>query len=358
MTTPRSVKTNSPVTIGGISTEPGARQIIDLPVANLYTHEAVHMPVQVVNGLRPGPTLLVCAAVHGDEINGVEVIRRLLAYRGLDRMRGTLLAVPIVNVHGFLHQMRYLPDRRDLNRSFPGSETGSVAARLAHLFTEEILEKADCGIDIHTGALHRSNLPQIRADLDDAATLELARAFGVPVIINANLRDGSLREAAASRGIPSLLYEAGEALRFDEVGIRAGLRGVQSVMRALDMLPARKTKARTVDPVMARETRWLRAPTSGIVRAHTTLGQRVQKGDVLATLSDPFGESENVVIATFAGIVIGCSNLPLAHEGDALFHVAAFEKLAVAETAVDEFQTQNERVPEASPPSPEYGRSS
>lgn len=357
MKSPRNIQRNAPVTIGGIATAPGERQIIDLPVANLYTHEAVHMPVQVVNGARPGPTLLVCAAVHGDEINGVEIIRRLLVYRGLARMRGTLLAVPIVNVHGFLDQSRYLPDRRDLNRSFPGSQKGSVAARLANLFTEEVLVHADCGIDIHTGAIHRSNLPQIRANLDDAATLELARAFGVPVIINANLRDGSLREAAASRGIPSLLYEAGEALRFDEVGIRAGLRGVQSVMRALNMLPARKRTGRTVEPVMARETRWLRAPASGIVRAHATLGQRVKKGDVLATLSDPFGESESMVAATFAGIVIGRSNLPLAHEGDALYHVAAFEKLAAAETIVDEFQAQNERVPDASPPPPEYGRS-
>jgi predicted deacylase len=347
---------NAAVTVGGITTAPGERQIVDLPVSDLYTHAEIHMPVQVVNGSREGPTLLVCAAVHGDELNGVEIIRRLLAYRGLQRLRGTLLAVPIVNVHGFLDQSRYLPDRRDLNRSFPGSEKGSIAARLAHLFTTEILDKADCVIDTHTGAVHRSNLPQIRADLDNSGTLELAQAFGAPVIVNANLRDGSLREAAASRGIPSLLYEAGEALRFDEVSIRAGLRGVLNVMRALGMLAARKRKGEVVLPVMARQTRWIRAPASGIVRMHATLGQRVQKGDVLATVSDPFGEQESHAIAAFSGIVIGRSNLPLAHEGDALHHVAAFEKLATAESTVEEFQAEHDQVVEAVPPPPEYGR--
>lgn len=346
---------NEPVTIGGVTTAPGDRQVIDLPVADLYTHESLHMPVQVINGTRAGPTLLVCAAVHGDEINGVEIIRRLLAYRGLSRLRGTLLAVPIVNVHGFLDQSRYLPDRRDLNRCFPGTEKGSIAARLAHLFTNEILDKADCVIDIHTGAVHRSNLPQIRADLDDAETLELAQSFGVPVIINANLRDGSLREAAASRGIPSLLYEAGEALRFDEVCIRAGLRGVLNIIRALGMLAARKRHREVVQPVMARQTRWVRAPSSGIIRMHAALGQRVQKGDVLATVSDPFGQKESHATAAFAGIVIGRSNLPLAHEGDALHHVAAFEELAEAETTVEEFHAEHDRVPESAPPPPEYG---
>lgn len=352
---PQRFPKNRPVTIGGITVSPGERQIVDLPVADLYTHAEVHMPVQVVNGKRAGPTLFVSAAVHGDELNGVEIIRRLLAYRGLSSLRGALIAVPIVNVHGFLEQSRYLPDRRDLNRSFPGSEKGSIAARLANLFTTEILAQADCGIDFHTGALHRSNLPQIRANLDDELTLELARAFAVPVIINANLRDGSLREAAASRGIPSLLYEAGQALRFDEVGIRAGLRGVLNVMRALNMLPARKVARARVEPVMARETRWIRAPSSGIVRTHARLGQSVNTGDVLATLSDPFGQNASIAKATFPGIVIGQTNLPLAHEGDALCHVAAFSKLSRAESTVEEFRAEHEEARQDNLPPPEYG---
>ena len=329
------------LTIGGVTVQPGERAVIDLPVANLYTHTELHMPVQVINGRRPGPTLFVCAAVHGDELNGVEVIRRLLASKSLRGMRGRLIAVPIVNIHGFLDLSRYLPDRRDLNRSFPGRERGSIAARLAHLFATEILVHADCGIDIHTGALNRSNLPQIRANLDDPKTLELAEAFGVPVIINANLRDGSLRAAASQQGVTTLLYEAGEALRFDEVGIRGGLRGTLNVMRKLGMLPPREDRRVTLNTVMARETRWVRAPGSGIVRMQARLGQRVNQGDVLAILSDAFGQGETHAIADFSGLVIGRSNLPLAHEGDALVHLAAFESVSLAANTVEEFQAEH-----------------
>jgi predicted deacylase len=321
--------------------------VIDLPVADLYTHTNLFMPVQVINGRRPGPTLFVSAAVHGDELNGVEIIRRLLKQRRLSSLRGALIAVPIVNVHGFLDQSRYLPDRRDLNRSFPGRETGSIAARLAHSFSSQILAQSDCGIDLHTGALHRSNLPQVRANLADARTRAMAEAFGAPVIIDANLRDGSLREAAAQAGVSMLLYEAGEALRFDDVSIRGGLRGILNVMRLLEMLPPLKKSSAPRPPVVAEQTRWVRAPASGIVRLHVRLGARVKQGDRLATLSDPFGNSETEVAATFAGIVIGRINLPLAHEGDALLHIAAFESVRDAANTVEEFQAEFEPATEA-----------
>lgn len=332
------------ISIGGTDVPPGHRACIDLPVADLYTHTSLKMPIQVVNGKRAGPTLFVCAAIHGDELNGVEIIRRLLAQSSLQRLRGCLIAVPIVNVHGFLDQSRYLPDRRDLNRSFPGSAKGSVAARLADKFSREILQQADYGIDIHTGALHRANLPQVRANLEDETTLELARAFNLPVLINAPVRDGSLRAYAAEQGIPTLLYEAGEALRFDELGIRAGLRGVANLMRKLGMLPPRKKPLKSVDSMVATSTNWIRAPNSGIVRCRVKLGQRVDKGHALANISDPFGESETVVSAPFSGIVIGKSNLPLAHEGDALIHVARFDSIARAEGTVEEFQSEMQPV--------------
>ena len=201
---------NRIVTVGGETVQPGTRRIVDLPVADLYTHTSLKMPVQIINGRRAGPTLFVTAAIHGDEINGVEIIRRLLRLKTLASIRGTLLAVPIVNVHGFLDQSRYLPDRRDLNRSFPGSEKGSVAARLAHMLVTEVINQSDCGIDLHTGSLHRSNLPQIRANLGDPRTRELAQLFGVPVLLNSGMRDGSLRQYAAEKGVPMLLYEAGK----------------------------------------------------------------------------------------------------------------------------------------------------
>jgi predicted deacylase len=331
---------NQPITIGGTTVKPGELASINVPIVDLYTGTSLSMLVKVINGRRPGPVLFVCAAIHGDELNGVEVIRQLLKRKSLRSIRGTLIAVPVVNVHGFLDQSRYLPDRRDLNRSFPGSAKGSIAARMANTFIEEIVSKADYGIDLHTGAINRSNLPQVRADLTDTRNLELAKVFGAPVIVSSKILDGSLRQCASERGFPMLVYEAGEALRFDELSIRAGLRGVLKVMRHLGMLP-QNSAAKPTAPVIADATSWVRAPASGIVSSKVDLGTRVVEGQALAVIGDPLGEAETRVIAPFDGIVIGRNNLPLAHEGDALFHVASFKSVAQAETKVEEFAAKH-----------------
>jgi len=338
-------KRQKTIVIGGTEIKAGERYYVDLPVADLYTHTSLNMPVQVINGKTAGPTLFVSAAIHGDELNGVEIVRRLLAQKGLSRLRGCLIAVPIVNVHGFLNQSRYLPDRRDLNRSFPGSPKGSIASRLAHTFAEQIVGQSDYGIDMHTAAIHRANLPQIRANLEDSETLRMAEAFDVPVLINAQVRDGSLRGFAADNNIPTLLYEAGEALRFDEVSIRAGLRGVTNVMRTLGMLPARKREGKRINPLTATSTAWIRASASGIVRMRVKLGQRVNKDALLAIISDPFGDGQTEIHATFSGIIIGQSRLPLAHEGDALVHVARFDSIGLARDTVEEFHSALEPAP-------------
>ncbi|MSP81896.1 MAG: succinylglutamate desuccinylase/aspartoacylase family protein [Alphaproteobacteria bacterium] len=277
------------------------------------------MPVQVVQGTRPGARLFVCAALHGDEINGVEIIRRLLAAPELDGLGGTLVAIPIVNVFGFLAGSRYLPDRRDLNRSFPGSPNGSLAGRLAHVFLREILDRCSHGIDLHTGAIHRANHPQIRANLDDPETLRLACAFGVDVVINAGERDGSLRQQAAMRKVPVLVYEAGEALRFEPAAIAAGVQGVLGVMRALAMLPPNGARARP--PIIARSSIWVRAAIGGILRTEVPLGSHVERGQRMGVIGDPFGDNEVVVLAKTAGQVIGCTHLPVVNAGDALFHI-------------------------------------
>ncbi len=329
------------MTINGVQIKRNTSITIDLPTGKLYTHTPMSMPVHVIRGKRPGPCLFISAAIHGDEINGVEIIRRLLKRSSLKRLRGTLIAVPIVNVHGLINHSRYLPDRRDLNRSFPGTEQGSLAARLAHRFMEEIVAQSTHGIDLHTGAIHRSNLPQIRANLDDEATEKLARAFQVPVLISSNLRDGSLREAAAEYGIPMLLYEAGEALRFDEVSIRAGVNGIINVMRLLEMLPPSRSKTKKViEPVIARSSFWVRAAESGIFRAMLPLGARVKKGTLLGVIADPFGEKEVQIITSVSGIVIGRTNLPLVNEGDALYHIARFENIKGIEATVDDFHEE------------------
>jgi predicted deacylase len=329
------VKNNTSITVGGTEVKPGQRKVVNLPVADLYTATSLHMPVQVVCGRKAGPSVFISAAIHGDELNGVEIIRRLLRLKALRSLRGTLLAVPVVNVHGFLAQSRYLPDRRDLNRSFPGSAQGSIAARLAHTFMNEVVLKAELGIDLHTGALDRSNLPQVRANVDDENTLELATAFGAPVVIGAAMRSGSLRACAADKGIPVLIYEAGEALRFDEIAIKAGVRGVMRVLRHIGMLPGQKAKPRH-GPVVATSSSWVRAPASGIVTNKALLGQRVRESDPLAMVTDPLGDRSQKVLSPMKGIIIGCSNLPLAHEGDALFHIASFDNVRRAENAVEE----------------------
>jgi predicted deacylase len=339
--------TDELLVINGKTIEPGTSTTIDLPAGRLYTHAPMTIPVHVISGKKPGPRLFVSAAIHGDEINGVEIIRRLLKLPALKKLRGVLIAVPIVNVHGLISHSRYLPDRRDLNRSFPGSEKGSLAARLAHLFMMEVVSKSTHGIDLHTGAIHRTNLPQIRANMDDEETEKLARAFDVPVIIASNLRDGSLREAAANHGIPMLLYESGEALRFDEIAIRAGVKGIINVMRSLGMLPATRSKKKRFDPVVARSSAWVRAADSGILRAMVPLGGRVKKGTLLGVVADPFGEREMQIVSPYSGIVIGRTNIPLVNEGDALYHIARFEDIKEVEAKVDEFQ--EEHMPEEYP---------
>lgn len=316
------------IELGGVTIRPGETHKIDLPVGKLYTDVSVSMPVFVKHGRRPGPTFFISAAIHGDELNGIAIVQRLINNKALNSLRGTLIAVPVVNVYGVLNQSRYLPDRRDLNRSFPGSKKGSLAARMAHMFLEEIIARCDYGIDMHTGALHRANLPQIRANLDDPETAAVARAFGVPVLLNSNLRDGSLRAAAADHGVRILLYEAGEALRLDELSIQIGIRGTLNVLRHLSMLPKRRSTKNqlNIEPVIADTSAWQRAPDSGFVHYRKNLGDRVQKNELLAVIRDPYGADLAEVRSRHEGIIIGRQSIPLVQEGEAMFHIAYFNQ--------------------------------
>ena len=303
---------------------PGTATTIELPVAKLYVNSNISMPVHVIRARKEGPVVFVSAAVHGDEINGIEIIRRLIQLKSLKITQGTLILVPMVNVYGVLNQSRYMPDRRDLNRVFPGSDKGSLAGRLAHIFLKEIVSQCDYGIDLHTGAIHRSNLPQIRANLDDDETRTMAEAFGVPVLLNATLRDGSLRQAAVEVKTKVLLYEAGEALRFDELCIRAGLKGIINVLSSLEMT-RRRMRKRAMEPFIAYSSSWLRAGSSGIVHNLKNLGEKVAKGDIVAEIGDSFGKITDRVSVKHDGIIIGKQNIPLVQEGDAMFHIACYK---------------------------------
>jgi len=311
-----------PFLIGGHAVDAGTRRTIDLPVSVLSDHTPVTLSVHVVHGRRPGPRLFVSAAIHGDEVIGVEIARRLLRAPQLDDLRGTLLVVPIVNAFGFLNHDRYLPDRRDLNRSFPGAAHGSLASRLANLFMEEIVRRSDFGIDLHSAAIHRTNLPQIRVSPSSDRTLELADTFGAPVTIVSRLRDGSLRGAAQAEGVDILLLEAGEALRFDELSGRVGVTGILRVMHAMGMVRGRGIPRARTTPVRATSSTWLRAPAGGLLRGFKTTGDAVAEGDLLGAIADPFGDVEADVRAPVPGIIIGRRNMPVVNEGEALFHIA------------------------------------
>jgi predicted deacylase len=321
------------IEIAGITVPAGQQQQIEIPVARLPTQTMISLPVIVINGSKPGPKLWLSAAIHGDEINGVEIIHQVLNQIIPQQLQGTIIAVPIVNVFGFIEQSRYLPDRRDLNRSFPGSLRGSLASRLAHLFMAEIVSRSTHGIDLHTASAHRTNLPQIRANLDDPQTYACAKAFGAPIMIHSQTRDGSLRQAATQKGIPVLLYEAGEALRFDRQAIRVGVNGILQVMASLGMYEHQILPESTISltPTEIRKTHWVRAAKSGILMLTVELGSQVEKKQVLGVISDAFGNQSVKVRSPYDGLVIGNQQNPLVNQGDGIVHLAVLNRDAVLE---------------------------
>ncbi|WP_417670806.1 succinylglutamate desuccinylase/aspartoacylase family protein [Roseibium sp.] len=331
--------------IGKFRIAPGTRLTVDLPVSVLSDHTPVTMSVHVVHGRKPGPVVFVSAAVHGDEVIGVEIARRVLRAPNLDNLKGTLLVVPIVNAFGFLNHSRYLPDRRDLNRTFPGSVRGSLAGRLANLFMTEIVGRSNYGIDLHSAAIHRTNLPQIRVSPSRPDTMELAEAFGAPVILTSKLREGSLRQAAQDKGVDVLLYEAGEGLRFDEMSIRAGVSGILRVLRKLEMISAKGVTKPKATSIQTSSSSWVRAPAGGLLRPFKSIGEVVAAGDLMGIVSDPFGEVEKEIIAPFGGLLIGRTNLPVVNEGDGMFHIAEVRRKDDAEGTVDSLASQLEADP-------------
>lgn len=317
-------KPNSSYSFLGEQIAPNSRKVVELTGTKLYTNSPLSIPIEVINGKYAGPVLMVNAAIHGDELNGVEIVRQMINAIDSAKMNGTLIMVPVVNVFGFIQKSRYLPDRRDLNRCFPGSEKGSLASRMAYAFFNEVALKCDYIIDIHTGAIHRTNLPQIRADLSKPETLRLAEAFATPVIVDSPLRGGSLRSEAENKGLTVLTYEAGEALKFDPIAITAGINGIKRVMQTIGMV--RKSRRKVPTSVVTRSTTWIRAEHDGILRTLVSLGDRVEKGQVLALINSPLGYVEVEVKANKRGIVIGQQTLPLVNEGDAVFHIAHFSE--------------------------------
>jgi len=327
---------SNPFVIGGVEIKKGTNIRLNLELPNLY-HVPAQLPLRVIRGKKDGPVVFISAAIHGDELNGIEIIRRFQKLTVLKKLRGTLILVPMVNIYGVINLSRYLPDRRDLNRSFPGSAKGSLAGRVAKVFFDEVVKKCDLGIDLHTASIHKSNLPQVRTNIDNEFTFNLAKAFEAPVVLHSQLRDGSLRAVAQEKGIPILLYEAGEALRFDEGSIRIGVKGLVNVLRANNMLPKGSAKKHKRTPIVAKSSKWIRAIESGMLRTVRGLGETVSKGEIIAYIDEPLDDSIYEIIAPFDGIIIGKSEIPLVQEGDAVFHIADYKNLEIADEKIEFF---------------------
>ncbi|MGB2693460.1 MAG: succinylglutamate desuccinylase/aspartoacylase family protein [Thermodesulfobacteriota bacterium] len=312
------------IIIHGQEILPGQNLQINLNVAKLPTHTMIDLPVFVFRGKKKGPSLLIMAGIHGDELNGIESIRRLIVSKSIVPNSGMVVAVPIVNVYGFLNKSRYLPDGRDLNRSFPGSKTGSLASRVAHTMMSEILPVIDYGVDLHTGGAN-NNYPQIRCTFDVPDSIALARAFAPPLIINSKLRDDSLRQAVNDMGKTMLVFEAGEALRFDELAIKEGMNGIKRLMKHLKMRSPNPRKLKK--PVEIQSTSWIRARNSGIYRAFVEYGEKVNRNQIIASITDPFGETEYKIKSGTNGYIIGIRSLPVVNRGDALINIGIESKV-------------------------------
>ena len=321
-TRPRKADARAPLCFCGIPVAVGETAELRMRVGESYTSEPVAVPMTVVRG-GPGPTLFVTATVHGDELNGVGILRDLLNDTDFTGLRGTLIAIPVVNVPGFMMQDRRLPDRRDLNRSFPGSPKGSLTSRLADTLFREVIRQSDFGIDLHTGGGERTNYPQIRVDFTDPRSLELAEAFGIPLVVAGEGPEGSLRRVAVAAGVPTVVYEAGSARRLERPFIQVGIAGILNVMRFLRMLPGEPAQP----PLRLRieRTHWVRAAAGGILDLQVELGQPLHRGTPISLSTNPFGRGRNQLKSPYGGLALGLTQLPLVHSGDPVCHVARLE---------------------------------
>ncbi len=321
--TPKSKIERDPIEIAGTKVLAGREGRVDIPVARLPTGTWLTLPVSVIHGRRDGPTIWLSGTLHGDELNGIAIIREVVRRLDAKELCGTVLAVPIVNVFGLVIGSRYLPDRRDLNRSFPGSKRGSLASRLAYLFVNEIVRHCNYGIDFHTGSGGRANLPQLRCELDDNPTRELAEVFAPPIILNSKHRSGSLRDTAVGLGITTLLFEAGAAHHFDRKSIRTGVEGTRRVLKHLQMIDQDVVPA--TPTCLSRQSTWARSRRGGLCQMSVELGDRVQEGQELAVVFESLSAKDSIVRSPIEGMVIGQLDHAMVNLGEAIAHVASIE---------------------------------
>jgi uncharacterized protein len=306
------------IVINGIRIRPGQSINIEIAIARLPTHTLIDLPVFIHRSKVDGPVVLISGGVHGDEINGVVSVKRMLEENMFVPKIGTIIFIPLVNVYGFLSNSRTFPDGRDLNRSFPGSNKGSLAAQIAHIITTEIIPHIDYGIDIHTGGRMLTNYPQIRVDFKDKKGWELAKIFGAHFVINSPHIDKSFRKEAYKYGKHILVYEGGESMRLDDLSVEEAIAGTRRILQHLGMIDG---ELEHKEPLIIKESSWVRAKISGIFIPTVKLGDPVKKGQMLAKISDPYGQVKVPVKSTTNGHVVGLNNLPVINAGDAIVHI-------------------------------------
>ncbi len=316
------VEENRDIIIGKEAVLPGEKKLLKISIDRLPTGTLIDIPIYVFNSKKPGPTLLIQAGLHGDEINGIEIVRRMLQQKRFNIRKGTVIAVPILNIFGFIHFSRDVPDGKDVNRSFPGKKTGSMASRIAYHYTSEILNQIDYGIDLHTGGAQRHNYPQTRYTQEDEYSKKLAEVFSAPFSFPSRLISGSFRKAAFRMGKPSIVFEAGESMRFDDYAILEGMQGVLNVLKFFGMI-------NKIEPVYAErhnsffldDRRWLRAPTAGMFIPEVMNGSQVEKGQELGLITDTYAKRKRRIKSPFDGHILCINHQAVVNQGDALFHI-------------------------------------
>lgn len=325
---------------GDLQIAPGERADLEIHASQRADGVDAHIPAHVWRAKEPGPTVFITAAIHGDEINGTGTLRELISEPPFELKAGALLLVPVVNMAGFERHTRYFPDRRDLNRSFPGTKEGSMTSRMAAVVLREIVGRADFGIDLHTAAVRRTNVPNIRGDLDNPEVKRLARAFGTELVMHSIGAEGSLRRTATDLGCPTIILEAGEALKVEPTVVETALRGIHNVLIELGM--ADGERVRPLYRAVIRRTRWIRAEFGGFLRFHVTPGSLVQKGDILASNTTLLGEEQGTLVSPDNGVVLGMTTHPMVVPGDAVYH------LGLVDQTFESFEKAVEDLPEGS----------
>lgn len=311
---------SKPLRIGSKTIAKGRSVSIQLPVSQRYTGDKIRIPIRVIRAAETGPTVLICAAVHGDEVNGTGIIHELMYSKEMRLLCGSLVLVPVVNVFGFEIQNRYMPDRRDLNRCFPGVSTGSLTSRIAHVFFDQVVRRCDYGIDLHTAAGSRTNFPNVRGDLTVPSVRRLAKAFGCELMVSSKGPVGSLRREATKAGCPTIILEAGEPSKIEPGVLEIGVRGVRNVLQTLGMLPG--DPVRPAYQSRVSKSLWVRSEVGGILRFHVAPGQPVRSGDPIATNASVFGKDQNVLVSPVDGVVLGMTTLPMVKPGEPVCHIA------------------------------------